>query len=348
MRKFKFLSNILQSMLVIVMITLVLLMIQSIKNIQGNARVVNYAGIVRGTTQRLVKLEISNHPNDNLISYIDSILDGLQHGGGEYNLHKIEDIAYLERLGLQIENWQVLKNAIYETRHTGEGNPSILGLSEEYFEYANNTVDAAERYSEGRASQLRILEKVLICIIACILLLMIGHAVYAFVIQRKNIELNIKAYIDSATGLPNRERCNQILQGQGVLSEETGYACIMFDLNNLKIVNDTLGHKEGDILIVQFANILRSVASEKVFIGRYGGDEFVAIIFETNEDVVKSLLIEIEQKVKAYNDSIDGSAISYAVGYEISCVDKGCTLQTLLEKADQKMYINKARIKGLL
>ena len=46
-------------------------------------------------------------------------------------------------------------------------------------------------------------------------------------------------------------------------------ACIMFDLNNLKTVNDTMGHSAGDQLILNFAKLLRSVIPEKDFVGRY-------------------------------------------------------------------------------
>ena len=55
----------------------------------------------------------------------------------------------------------------------------------------------------------------------------------------------------------------------------------MFDLNNLKEVNDTLGHAAGDSMIANFAHILRKVVPEKDFVGRYGGDEFIAILYDT-------------------------------------------------------------------
>jgi hypothetical protein len=58
-------------------------MMNDVNKIQGNARVINYAGIIRGATQREIKLEISGNKNDSLISYLDSIFDGLMDGGGK-------------------------------------------------------------------------------------------------------------------------------------------------------------------------------------------------------------------------------------------------------------------------
>jgi diguanylate cyclase (GGDEF)-like protein len=62
---------------------------------------------------------------------------------------------------------------------------------------------------------------------------------------------------------------------------------IMFDLNNLKRANDTYGHAVGDQLITNFARLLRNAIPAKDFVGRYGGDEFIAIITQTTK---KSLI----------------------------------------------------------
>ena len=56
---------------------------------QTNGRLINYVGIVRGATQRLVKLELSGNPNDPLIDYLDSILAELQGGTARYGLHSV-------------------------------------------------------------------------------------------------------------------------------------------------------------------------------------------------------------------------------------------------------------------
>ena len=97
----------------------------------------------------------------------------------------------------------------------------------------------------------------------------------------------------------------------------------MFDLNNLKRANDTYGHAVGDQLITNFARLLRNAIPAKDFVGRYGGDEFIAII---------------TQKVE----------VSYAYGYAFSEDYADCTIKTLFDKADKHMYENKAVEKAKL
>lgn len=68
------------------MVILVALMMVEIGNLKGTARVINYAGLVRGDTQRAVKLEITGTRNDELIAYLDDILSNLTSGEGHYEL----------------------------------------------------------------------------------------------------------------------------------------------------------------------------------------------------------------------------------------------------------------------
>lgn len=94
----KNLISILQSCLVLILVILVALMMVEIGNLKGTARVINYAGLVRGDTQRAVKLEITGTRNDELIAYLDDILSDLTSGDGHYELVKLKDAAYQERL----------------------------------------------------------------------------------------------------------------------------------------------------------------------------------------------------------------------------------------------------------
>lgn len=85
-----------------------------------------------------------------------------------------------------------------------------------------------------------------------------------------------------------------LLKDQETINEPT--ACIMFDLNNLKTVNDTMGHSAGDRLIMDFAKLLHSVIPEKDFVGRYGGDEFMAVIYHTSKTEIEELLKNLRRE----------------------------------------------------
>ena len=132
--------TLIQSVLVILMMGFVTVMIIRINALQGTARVINYAGIIRGATQREVKLEIAERPNDQLIEYLDEILNGLKFGGGKYDLVSLVDETYQQDLDEQMEYWQVLKNEIYQVRENGYENTNIVDISEEYFQMADQVI----------------------------------------------------------------------------------------------------------------------------------------------------------------------------------------------------------------
>lgn len=80
-----------------------------IHNLQGNARVINYTGVVRGATQRLIKQELSNKPNDKLVKKIDDIIDELQTGHGELGLIRLASDDFQENMTQMKFDWEGLK-----------------------------------------------------------------------------------------------------------------------------------------------------------------------------------------------------------------------------------------------
>lgn len=335
---------IIQSGLILVLILFVVLMMIQIQNLQGTARVINYAGLVRGATQREVKLEITGEESDKLIKYLDEVLDGLKYGNGNYHLTRLPDKDYQGKLEIQIEYWQELKNEIYKVREKGYESTDVVAISERYFSYADDTVSAAETYSETIADKIRMLEY----LSAFDMLLLIGLIVEQYILSKKiakaNHLLKKKAYLDVHTGLPNKSRCEELLQNIEFLSRPT--VCMMFDLNNLKVVNDTLGHSAGDSLILNFARILRNVIPAKDFVGRFGGDEFMVILYESGREEAENLLKDLENQIEEFNKYSKNTPISYAHGYALSVDYRECTLRTLMDKADHSMYVNKQKEKG--
>lgn len=127
---------------------------------QGNARVVNYTGIVRGATQRLVKQEMNGFPNDTLLRQLDGIVCELTTGEGENGLNALPDEAYQALMEQMQQAWSGLKDEIGRVR---QGLPSLrlYEISESYFDLADQAVSAAERYSEKRVTNS-------ICVLLCL------------------------------------------------------------------------------------------------------------------------------------------------------------------------------------
>ena len=338
-KRIKNIIGIIQSCLILILIFLIVFMIIQINRLQGTARVINYAGLVRGATQREVKLEITGNQKDELIKYLDNILSGLRYQEGQYDLVKIHDKEYQDKLRIQSEYWEKLKTEIGEVRSKGYQNTDIVNMSEIYFEMADETVFAAENYSEKIAIKIRTIEFLSALDMFCLVILIIMQTLTAMKMAMNNKLLEQKAYTDAHTGLPNKDACELLLNTPVKVKEST--ACMMFDLNNLKIVNDTMGHSAGDRLIMDFAQLLRSVIPEKNFVGRYGGDEFMAVIYHTSKTEVEELLKSLYREKDRLNSNENQIQIDYACGWAFPDEDGAYTMQMLLDKADVYMYENK-------
>lgn len=343
-KKWRTVSTIIQSCLIVILIVLVGMMMFEIEHLQGTARVINYAGLVRGATQREMKLEMSGCQNDELIQYLDDILSGLKYEDGNYDLISLDDKEYQKKLDEQIHYWADLKEEIQKVRDVGYQRTNIVDMSEKYFHLADETVSAAENYSEKMAKDIRVLEIVSAIDMFILFCIVLEQMISGVRIAKKNKILEQRAYLDVHTGLPNKSKCEELLHDMRLITEPV--ACVMFDLNNLKKANDTMGHSAGDQLIANFARILRNVVPAKDFVGRYGGDEFIAVIYDTDKEHVQEILNQLQEEVDQFNMNRKSIPISFAQGCGISTDYKECTLRTLFDKADYYMYENKQKTKA--
>lgn len=139
------------------------------------------------------------------------------------------------------------------------------------------------------------------------------------------------AYIDYLTNIYNRNALERDLDKQ----EEAGNTYYFIaDLNNLKLVNDTLGHSAGDKLLQGFARLLADAVGEEGRAYRQGGDEF-AVLYDRD---AQAFMQELEKRCREYNRS-SAVPVSYAIGY--------CRLEDekFRDVADQMMYEDKRRKK---
>ena len=236
-----------------------------------------------------------------------------------------------------------LKKEIKAVRETGYQNTDIVNMSEIYFKMADETVFAAENYSERIAIKIRTLELLSVFDMLCLVILIVIQTLAAMKMAVLNKLLEQRAYTDTHTGLPNKSACEELLNNKETVGKHT--ACIMFDLNNLKIINDTKGHLMGDQLILNFAGLLRNVIPQKDFVGRYGGDEFMVVIYNTSKTEIEDILKQLSREKDRLNSSGNNMPIDYACGWAISDADSECTIQMLLDKADYYMYENKQAYK---
>ena len=117
---------------------------------------------------------------------------------------------------------------------------------------------------------------------------------------------------------------------------------LYFDIDKFKLVNDTYGHYFGDcVLQCVAARLKESVREDSDIAIRYGGDEFMVVIYNTSKAEIEDILKQLSMEKDRLNRSDNQMPIDYACGWAISDADSECTIQMLLDKADYYMYENK-------
>ncbi|MCG8635000.1 MAG: EAL domain-containing protein [Desulfobacterales bacterium] len=168
-------------------------------------------------------------------------------------------------------------------------------------------------------------------------------------IREREEQLKFQANYDALTGLPNRTllRDRIDMSVRRVAREDHGLALIFLDMDDFKHVNDTLGHAKGDLLLQQLASRLLESVREQDTVARYGGDEFIVLIPDTNETDV---IINIIERIRTcLQDSfvIDNKEFFLGVSIGVTtCPDDGTDPDTLIANADMAMYRSKEVGKG--
>lgn len=159
-KKTSFISKTAMTVLTIILIILFFCIMSMVEKIQGTARVVNYAGLVRGKTQRIIKLEDAGEPQDTMIADINAYIDGLQNGSSELDLVRLDDRDFQDKMTELASYFEELKAEILLVREKGYENTAIIEKSETFFKICDEATGLAEAYSQRMASSLKKLEQV--------------------------------------------------------------------------------------------------------------------------------------------------------------------------------------------
>lgn len=150
--------------------------------------------------------------------------------------------------------------------------------------------------------------------------------------------------IDALTGLPNRRSIEKFMDNVDNASK-LPIAVISVDVNGLKQVNDNLGHKQGDVLIRLVAEILEEACLAKGRVSRIGGDEFLIVVPNTSEEEVEQIIRDADRIMDGTQEYLFKPSVSF--GYEIK-TEEGQDMTAIVQKADEKMYADKAERKRLV
>ena len=176
-------------------------------------------------------------------------------------------------------------------------------------------------------------------------------------IKHINDALKASSYTDYLTGLKNRNgfyekvhKCIEVSKAEG---EELSLAILYIDLDNFKYYNDTFGHDVGDLVLKEIAQILKESVGENGFAIRYGGDEFLIVLLNSNKEeamatakmTLDTILLkngfvsEISSFLRKPVTIKREKSLSCSIGVSISSnVDSNQELSQLIKNADSSLY----------
>lgn len=161
--------------------------------------------------------------------------------------------------------------------------------------------------------------------------------------------LELKAYHDSLTGLPNRHLFMRTLTN--ILKYKQTHSALLFiDMDGMKPANDQYGHQVGDELLKAFSQVLRDSVRPQDFVSRLAGDEFTIILTELDEplsntaEICQRILDRLPQEVTILGHQVPCSC---SIGAVVMDVNRTMTKESWLAKADAAMYKAKNKGKGV-
>ena len=152
-------------------------------------------------------------------------------------------------------------------------------------------------------------------------------------------KLNFLSFHDTLTGLYNRAYFEETLLRLDC-RRETGVGLIVFDLDGLKLVNDSFGHEQGDNLLVRAAELIGSCFRDDDVVARIGGDEFAVVMQGMTDETLQAAVVRVQTKLEAQDWISRRIPLSLSIGYALSSRAE-LSMRDLFREADDNMYREK-------
>lgn len=311
--------------------------------IQQRLRWLNFCAPDHGLAQRL-QMEVIRPNISAIVDDFYAWLDGVErvhemlHGGLDIERLKVTQTAYLRSLGIDFDTPKY-----FESRLRVGQTHAWIGLSLSLYNCAYYWLaecilarfpDKLRNSKDGRQLQSFLHKIVALDISLAIETYHVAHVTsleesLARTQQQKD-RLRRAASTDSLTGLPNHDTIIAELEValSKVTQGEHSIAVVMADLDHFKRVNDTHGHLAGDKVLTEVARRMRAALRGLDLVGRYGGEEFLMILYNTNPDSMQHVAERVRQRITA--NPIKSSDISLDI-----TMSMGVTLGRPGEKADE-------------
>jgi diguanylate cyclase (GGDEF)-like protein len=163
--------------------------------------------------------------------------------------------------------------------------------------------------------------------------------------EHANRRLEGYAYTDELTGLYTRRKGLALIREQvdQIAAVKDSMLIAFIDIDNLKMINDTFGHIEGDVILRAAAAIIRDSLARTDIICRYGGDEFLAALPGACMKDMQGIKDRLQSAIASYNKhSLKNYELNISIGFS-ECNVKNCrNIEELIQEADDEMYAGKS------
>ncbi|PXX67677.1 diguanylate cyclase (GGDEF) domain-containing protein [Pseudomonas sp. LAMO17WK12:I10] len=177
-------------------------------------------------------------------------------------------------------------------------------------------------------------------LLICLAITLIVLTLLNGVVRRFQRKIEAQATLDSLTGLPNR-RGFDLLAAQAMLEaqrEPKPLTALLLDLDHFKRLNDTYGHLAGDQVLSGFARHLASCLRQSDIVCRWGGEEFIVLLKDTDSATALKIAEKIRLLIEQQRYTYEGKNMRLTVSIGVTTLQADDTLHSLLSRADHAMY----------
>lgn len=297
-------------------------------------KIISHTGTIRSETQKVVKQELNNERNDDLIKRLDNILIKLRTGNGENGFQRCDNKEFQQKLNQIDSIWESMKKEIIKVRNGASGD-KLYKLSEEYSVLSNQIVFISEKHSNAKLYSF-----------ATALFIYLIFSTISLLIWEYYNKKRFKRifYTDNLTKIKNQvafeNRAIEILYN----ASNKEYVLLNIDIDNFKYINDTHGYEYGDKVLIIVAAALSKTFNIKETCARIGSDNFVilakyrdSLLEDIREMLTNAIISELDMNVT--------QTISYCIGaYLVEIDNLGYkSINSIMDKANIAHKVSKTR-----
>ncbi|NJJ73278.1 putative bifunctional diguanylate cyclase/phosphodiesterase [Clostridioides difficile] len=315
-------------------LVIIILFIFSLYHSIEHIKIISHTGTILSETQKVVKQELNNERNDDLIKRLDNILIKLRTGNGENGFQRCDNKEFQQKLNQMDSMWESMKKEIIKVRNGASGD-KLYKLSEEYSVLSNQIVFISEKHSNAKLYSF-----------ATALFIYLIFSTISLLIWEYYNKKRFKRifYTDNLTKIKNQvafeNRAIEILHN----ASNKEYVLLNIDIDNFKYINDTHGYEYGDKVLIIVAAVLSKTFNIKETCARIGSDNFVilakyrdSLLEDIREMLTNAIISELDMNVT--------QTISYCIGaYLVEIDNLGYkSINSMMDKANIAHKVSKTR-----